>query len=576
MPTRPTISGGQLPGKPLARVAVVAPTGEPGSGRVALMVASSSGVGLTVEKQQDVPVGQLEAALAPLKADAVVGVLDASQTPLRMVPGPGPSGEPAEIVAALALIAEANLPAALPEHRRTAGVLRAGAAQGVCAVGWTGGVPEGLGSVHIDAWVPPPVALAALLAQMGGPGCVQHVEARTGMILTATASGSEVRLRAVREDAQDQPGFDEAVRAAWHSAAAFTGADGASGGLPGASGGAWSANGGAKVNPPGVLDSPLGRLMLGAAAAAMPSATGARSLLTMTADAPVIKAQPLVGLVQWLGRPRVAAAMIVLSLAGLVLAPLGLAYARRAVLLSQISQAPGTDAQYDDARKLADFYTLLKDRRWPITQLLGEVIGSAPAGVSIDTVGIEQGQPIRLTGTTTADDLVREQWRKDLLDSGAFREVNVVSIDNTSPPTRFTLELRVGESTLALSREAAKLPPVARPPQAEVTADAHGTSTSAGATRADLAGGSTRTNRTGREDRSSTTATPRPAVAIPDELTDAQIDAMDRPTATREWARRRGMLSNDSIDQAVRDRLRVEADKLDARRKIAPSPGGGA
>jgi Tfp pilus assembly protein PilN len=542
------------------------------SGQVALLVASAATGTLTVEKSTNLPPDQLPGIIKTFKPDAVVAVLDPAACPLRMVSGPAPAGEPSEIIAALALIAEANLPSSLPEHRRTAGVLRVGQASSVCAVGWTGSPPPALAGLDIDAWVPAPVALAGLLSLSGSPGYALHADAETGMILSVAASGAEIRARAVREDPADEAAWSESVEGALAACAAFAG-------LPESSEDecdrTFRTGGPLKLSPVSSTFDPTTRLLVGAAAACLPAATGARSFLTLTTEAPVVKAQPLVSLVAALGRPRVAAALIALCAAALVLAPMGLAFARLTLLRAQANAVPGTDAQFAEARALADFYALLKERRWPLTQFMGEIVGSAPAGVTLDTVTIEQGQPIRLTGTTTSDELVREDWRKELLSSGAFADVSVVSIDNTSPPTRFTLELKVGEPTLALSREAAKLPPVARPRQDEVFAGSFapvsGPSSSASTPSAPRPAQAQGTSR-------QTSVTARPAVAIPDTLTDEQIASMDRATATTEWARRRGMLSNDTIEQSVRDRLRVEADKLDARRKAlsAPAGGGGA
>lgn len=568
MPSKPSPSGGQLTSKRLGRVAVVHALQD---GQVAVLWASGSPTNLTIDRHQIMaPVGVFS-AIKTSKADATVGLIPGAQCPMRMVPGPSPAGEEHDVLSALALIAEANLPSSLPEHRRTAGVLRAHGGSAVCAVGFTGEPPASLSSLAIDAWVPAPVALAGLLGLAErAPAWVLHADGATGLIMTAAADGKQVGVRALRDDPADAEPWVESVSAAAASACALAGTQPAAEPLTPPSAGETLLVRPAAVRVTGAPDTAAWwrtfALLVGAATVALSEGTPSRALLSMTAQPPVVKAQPLISLVNWLGRPRVAACVGTLAVGALLLAPLGLAYARLTLLRQQAAGSTGTDAQYTTAEQQADFYTLLREKRWPMTQLLGEIIGSAPAGVSLESITMDQGQPVRIAGTTASDSLVTQDWRTALRASQVFDEVNIVSIDNTQLPTRFTLDLKVGQPTLALSREAAKLPPVAvQTPREIVEGSGDGGATSnVSGTRPPARTGAP----TGR------TGAPTVKRDIPKPISDEQINALSKAQATLEWAKRKGASQFAEIDESTRQRLIDEAAKLDIRRNSAG--GGGA
>lgn len=590
MPASPA-SGGQLGDRPPNRVAVLhaLPSGE-----VAILLATRAPArdgepaGVSIERHQVHAPAGVAAALASLKPEAVIGLLPTSQCVVRMITGPVPTGTPGEVQAALALLAETNLPETIPSHRRGAGVVAAGSGVGVAAIGWSGGPPAVGPGVSVDAWVPFPLGLAGLVDLSGGAGVSVQADVSTGTIAVACAGEQHAALRVLRDDPTDQVGWDEVVASALSSAERFAGQGAQRGGTTEASRGALVRP--ARLRVSGVPSdeawwSRFGA-MTGAAWAVLrsPSSDDAgawsalRPLLDFTDEAPRVRARPWVSIVNFLGRPRVAAAVGVACVAALLAAPLGLAYARLSVLREQEKRSPGTDAQYAAAQEQADFYALLRDQRWPVTQLLGEVVGSAPAGVTLDSITADFGQPIRVTGTTSDDALVREQWRAALQDSKVFDEVRLVSIDNSSPPTRFTLELKVGNPSLALARDLAKLPPVAAPEPEVITEGAarpgsgsEGASgRSGGGPRGAGASGSARESRDTR--RESPAAAPAP---VPPALTGAQIDAMDRSTAMKEWALRRGASQRPGLDDATRARLQNEVTLLDQRRRTAPAGNGG-
>lgn len=571
MPSRPLPSGGQLPSKRISRVAVVHALHD---GQVAVLWASGTPTNLSIDRHQVMAGAGVAAAIKAGKSEATIGLIPGAQCPLRMVPGPTPAGEEHEILSALALIAEANLPSSLPEHRRTAGVLRAHGGSTVCAIGWTGKPAAALGTLGIDAWAPAPVALAGLLALAErAPAWTLHADGADGLIMSAAADGKQVNVRALRDDPDDAEPWSECVAGAAASARTLAGVPDAAESdqplvAPSASESLLVRPGAMRVS--GAPDTAAWwrtfGLLVGAAAVAVAEGTPSRALLSMTAHPPVIKAQPLISLVNWLGRPRVAACVGVLAVGALLLAPLGLAYARLTLLRQQAAASTGTDAQYTTAEQQADFYTLLREKRWPMTQLLGEIIGSAPSGVSLESITMDQGQPVRIAGTTASDSLVTQDWRTALRASQVFDEVNIVSIDNTQLPTRFTLDLKVGQPTLALSREAAKLPPVAVQTPREIIEGA----TDAGASS--NVSGARPPARTGPGGGTGRTATPPVKRDIPKPISDEQINALTKSQATLEWAKRKGASQFAEIDESTRQRLLDETAKLDARRNAA---GGG-
>lgn len=499
---------------------------------------------------------------------AFVQVIPADATILRSAPPKlALTGSPEQIAGALSLVAESELPTTVPAHRRAAGVLRAGHAHAVYAVGWI--APEGAIAPEATA-VPAVAALAALHRISGAPeGICAYTDQASGVVaIVAAGKGESPRLfvRLLRDDASDPQAFKAVRDEAIADAQADLELDapvaiGPSVGLP--------------RRPAATLglvgDDKLSEfaLVLGAAAAAMDAKPDELPLFTMLDRSPLAGRSIITRIVDGLSSPRAAAvaaaACVVLLLGGWILA----APIKLAILHNRVGNDTG---DYAKTLQQHDWYKALRDKRWPMTALLAELTSGAPEGVRIESLSIEQGRPVTVTGTAESAESL-DKWRASL-QGKIFTEVTPNIPDESASPIRFTITAKVADAMLAAVSE---LKPVtvseaARAPRADsgsrtdrTTRPTNGGSGTSGRTNG-------RTNNGGRTTPAAG-ATPSAAAEPPPPLTDAQIDRLAAGPAVVEWAKRQGQLSRSDLDAATRTRLEHERDRIDARRKALA--GGG-
>lgn len=553
---------------------------------VRLLAARPDGQSISVKEASTLSAADtagLTAAIARLRPDRVVHVIPAGQTIWRKLDAaaPGPDAQPAQIEAAMNLLAEASLPATVPMHRRAAAALRTPGGTATVACGWLGEWTQPELQVP-EQWLPEPVALIAAARLLGrGPGLCVYADRTDGVVTVAVIAGGEkpaATVRVLREDGADPEQWRDAVTGLAAEAAEAAGMPGQSVEpkpntdfdviYPAATGSAPAING-----------VPAGDrrwheqfdLALGAAAIALTATPGERPLLAMHAQAPEFVEPVYLRAASVLATPRKLAIVIAACLALVLVVPLAMAYSRLSILQTKSTGAKADSENFQKAVDQAEWFQLLREKRWPMTRLLAELTTSAPESVLIDDVTIEQGKAITVTATAESAEVVAN-WREALNKSKVFEDAKVPSIDSSSTPVRFSLNAKVIAPLLAV---ADAVPPVGTkidvpaPEPLPVLTSSGSTGSNTSANRPARPG---RNNNSGnsagsRTNTNSSTPAEKPAVVAeaPPAISDAQIAKLDRSAAVTEFAKRRAASKRPGIGEDDRKRLESEAERLRAR-----------
>jgi len=546
--------------------------------------------------------------------DLIVGVLPGASCTWRSLPaGAIDPDAPAEALSgALALLSEAHA-GTVPTHRRAAGLVRtADGAGGVAGVAsWVQDHADRVATLdavgEVNSYIPAQVALAwAMRATGRSTGIGAWIEGPIGhgagtIVVCAAGEGQSPVLRVLRDDAGDEAAWRVSVREAMLDTAESAGLQ-----APSLPDGALrdvlvlsAARSG--VSPMvGGIPSQAGwietyALALGAAAAALKADASEAPLHAMTFDPPGSKGNPIERLIVWLSTPARCAAAIVVLLMLAVLVPLGAAYARWSIIESK-AQGPGAPdpALFASARE-ADAYAFQLQRRWPMSKVLAEIVGTAPKGVQIESVTLDVNKPLQITGTADTIETVTE-WRAKLGASVVFEDAKATPNNTAQGTVRFELTAKVAKPALAMNADAATLAKVNKT-AAESATTATGDSTGAGRNsnsgRNNNQSGrrTTTTNNNdfnrSRSDRNANPSgggggggmTPAPAetskaaAAPPSPISDEQIAKLDRISAMREFTTRRAASQQPGLDETTRQRLRDEAAKCQQRMREASSGG---
>lgn len=479
-------------------------------------------------------------------------------------------GTPEQVAGALSLVAEAELPTTIPAHRRGAGVLRAGAAHAVYAVGWMG--PEGA-IAHEAVTVPAVAALAALFRLTGAPsGLAVYTDQPSGVVaIVGAGKGESPRLfvRVLRDDASDT----EAFKAVRDEALADVMAD-------------LDAEEPVRISSslrlPARLPASIGltgddrhsdfALALGAAAFALEARADEQPLLTMTDRSPTAGRTIFTRIGDGLSTPRAAAVTAAVCVCVLLAGWIVAAPIKLSLLKSRVGEDSGNDTKAVQQR---DWYKALNERRWPMTALIAELTSGAPEGVRIESLSVEQGRPATVTGTADSAASI-EAWCGTLRGK-IFTDVtpNVPAEDVS--PIRFTITAKVADAMLAAVSELKPVTTSDAPRTTDSTSRGPrtGSSNNSGGSTASRPSGNSRSNNGGGGNgRSSSTpaASPSAPAEVPPALTDAQIERLNATAAMNAWAARKSYLMRSEGDPATRSRLEQEVTKIDARRKAL---GGG-
>ncbi len=511
-------------------------------------------------------------ALRKNKADRLLRLIPAGAGVCRAVSTPAPGGTPAEVASALSLVAEAHLGDGMPAHRRSAGDLGVG---GLAAIGWAGNGIEAppLSPAELTGltWCPHLAALGAL-ASASGAALGLAADRETGVIVVVGSNAGRNVARVTRDDGSDPAEWQAAVDAALASAAQsleLPEAPALDASQPRAVG--LFAADGRRVLPDrigGVDASPawLGRfgLSLGAAILAGDPAPAAAPLLAMTPE-PIVPPRPTVlRLVDWLAKPSRAVAAFILC--GLIILgwPLAAAAARHARLQAVASADRADDSEERAARQQAEFYDLLRARRWPMAKLLADLTAAAPAGITLESLTLEAGQRVRIAGVADSSQSVSD-WRTALMAGRIFDDIRTPNNEGSGSSVKFEMSARVAQPlTLSSGKAIAATPvtisqPASTPTQAEpapTERSGSGTATTTG--------------------RGSRRGTAQAKAEVPPPISDEEIASLDRAGAMKEFSTRRKAASTVGIDDETKARLSAEADKAKARMDQLKASGDAA
>jgi hypothetical protein len=313
------------------------------------------------------------------------------------------------------------------------------------------------------------------------------------------------------------------------------------------------------------------------------------SLAEMTAAGIVRRRPVLLRTTEWLSVPRNAWLVTAASVALLLLAPLGLAATRLAVL-EQRSQA--LEAGRLERKRLDEqvaLYAQLDQLRWPMAKLMADIARATPVGVVIDDFRLGTDTGITLQGSAAALEQLHT-LQQNLASSGIFRNVKVHRSEVTATRVSFDLAADV-DNPRAIPPSSTPREDFAAAPLA-VRLYGEGASNTAppvvarhstgpevrSVSRSD--NGASRPTESRSEPRGSSSeaessrrpTTQAAADAPPPPLTDEEIAAMNFGTTVKEWAQRK-TAAGKAADEDLKRRLEEEVRKLAEHRDKVKGSG---
>lgn len=554
-----------------------------------LVVATNSAAGPQITAAVSVPVSDaaaLQSELSRLKPERLYRVIPGASTVCRIIDLPGGSDD--ELLAALALQAEAQSPPGVPAFRRAAGIVEgvSGARHGLI-VAWPGESSDPPVRPADETWVSEGVALAQLL---GGrtQTFAAYADAATGSITIAATGQQRMSVRTVRETAGGE---------AWSAAVARTLRE--------------TLSRLSSMTPPDVAPGPgaafilehtarkrLDQIIASAADHARPDwlnqyamaaiiATGAlvaapatRPLFELTPTIRESRRTPLERGAMWIAQPKRAVALIVACALLALLSPLGFAAARASILQGKLKKVEADEAAMralEAVDKRVDVYDELNRKRWPMTRLLAYISQLSPQGIDVEFLQLITGQRFILRGSADSLQLVAK-LQESLNGSGIFDSVTIDKSDSSSGRVKFDVSGDVsrpnadlkfaekGEQDFAFMSLAKRLYPDAQ-------LDENGNIPVANAKGAAGSSGSSRSGSRGELfDRGGSEAkAPEP---VPEPLTDEAIGKMTRETGGTEMAKRKKAVSRPDVSASDKERLRAEVEKI--RGRLRDLQGGGS
>jgi hypothetical protein len=589
--------------------------------RIVVATVDQSG-GVTVVDSRTIrasDAGAMTALAADRRIGTLIRVISSSSTIGRCVALPAPpagAGDRSreELLAALSLVAESELPSSIPPHRRAGGIIRLGpdgSNEAALVVGWP--VKEG------DAAGPRPgamqrcaselAALAGLAGLLGGAELAVYAdrEAGSAAILASgrngsaglngsTSGGGRTSARVLRADTSSDAAFAASVRGAVDEALAAVGADLAS--LPSVSSEPVQLHlvsagaeriAGASMDPDWLRQYGIA---LGAIALAASSDPAARSLASLRALPPDERIGRFRRLLNWAAVPRNAVGLIAACLLMLLLCPLAVAAGRHWVLSERSGGLSALQERLQVAARRAAFYEQLRLKRWPMTKLAADIAGAAPVGVTLDHLALSREQGLTVSGRADSAELVNE-FAKNLRDSRVFDGVGTPSVESESSAVKFNLEARVVSPlfpgpragdfrTQALAvrlygdRAAQTAPSDSDTGPSPAASSAQGSREAPASSSGDASERRATRPRTPRDADTTTSGERKPASsdAIPPPLSDADIAKLDRNAALKEWTSRKSAATKD-VDADTKRRLLDESEKAKQRYTELNKGGGG-
>jgi Tfp pilus assembly protein PilN len=547
--------------------------------------------------------------LAQAGVSHVVRVAPGRETVARFVQVPG--GDEAGLLAAVSLLAEAELPSNLASYRRAAGVLPMEGLSDMrpaLLTGWMNGssAPDAVSPIP-EAWTTPAAALALLRSDAARAAV--YTEPTEGLVCLLVPGPERSVARVLVEQPTADETWTNTVTAAVIEAAQMAGA-------PSAYAQSLSAEcrtgRGVRLHlEPASLASIRMRvsglredrgwlddfgIAIGALLVAGSDLATVRALAGLHARAPEVERSILEVASEWLGRPRNAWATVAAACALMLLGPLGLAGARKTILEHRARQVQDLRVGAEGLEKKAAMYDQFNASRWPMTKLLADVAQATPVGIVVTNLQITNGQGLVLQGTADSTELVNT-LEANLEATRVFGSVSLNRVDTKSESvTEFDVSAKVVQPS-ALVKITEQTDFAANPLAARLYGQgASNTAPPSGASREDRGDRGDRGGRRRDRGERSTDAggnggdrgdreSRRPAPSTPSEppapLSDADIAKMDFMTAVKEWASRQSYVQkNPTLAAGVKQRLNDEVAKLkDQRDKMknkAPEPAPAA
>jgi len=334
-----------------------------------------------------------------------------------------PASDPVQLAQALALQAEAHVGALAPPHRVGAAVLHAAREETTRSgllIAWpeSAGVdlPETTRPIKLTSDV---VALAALLNGERPADPLVWLDRESGALAIALTHANGAAFRCAREDAESGEAWQRNVgRALTETGLAVGHTDqfldsvvrdtqrkiAALNGQPAA-----------LVLPPEIVTSAAARLdgaradaawwqTYGVAAGALLARCDQLQSLTEILDAPPIERPSIVRTMsEALSRPRTAAWCAVAAVLVLLLGPLALHGLRLAVLTMRFDDVQTQLERVEALDDKREMYGALSDMSWPMTKLLADLASNAPEGIELNTIRINYGESVSISGLATPD-----------------------------------------------------------------------------------------------------------------------------------------------------------------------------
>lgn len=582
--TRPSVQSSVV----TVRAGRIACVQDQSEGRLAVLIAESGGSQPSPPEATLTDRAQVPELLKSRKVELVIRLVPASQTVCRILPLPGMTGEDRAAMAdALSLLAEAELPSSLPWHRRAAGILQLDGRAAAVLTGWVPSASDSTSASPLstipEVWLAEIAALAGL-AHAAGAGAMVGVADRPNSSLSLLAFGPKRSLGRTLRLSASGSAWPEAVRQAWSESAAAAGIDVP---VPGTDGLLMNLPGTVRLAGANRDREWIGRygLALGAVSLYSDPDAAVSALVGLTPGEPQ-RATPIVQrAVDWLSLPRNAAIVASVCVGLLLLAPWGAAQVRYSMLRTQAGPLPELSARLTEADRRAEFYKLLGQKRWPMTKLLADIAGATPVGVMVESIELSQGDPVTIRASAETSELV-SAFRKNLGDTRVFTRVETPTIEASAQSVSFTLQARLapeGAITNSKPIQDFATKTLAQHLYGDDAVSYSGSddvrdtdASDSGDRREDRRSSSQRERNepsrsaSSRAERSPTAAAP----VIPAALSDADINAMDRTAAMKEWGVRRKASTQAGLDPATKERLAAEAEKCRARMQAAAASGG--
>jgi len=548
--------------------------------RIALVIADQAGGGgdasgaapriILAESFPATATPDIRAALTRNHVRHLIRIAPAARTIARSVQVP--AAPVPELLTALELMAEAQLANAPEPHRRGWAVLPLPAPRDAVSgvvLGWLGEAPDPILDATVapthESWTSELVALALLIPGEGAAAAC--VDRSAGSIGVATCAPT-LRLRSMREDPAR---FDDAIRSVretigGNGSDAVTATDAGYSVILSRAVVDRLREFGAEASHP----SWLARFALaaGVATAALDEARflSIRPALSLRAQAPPRQMPPVERAMRWVAVPRHATGVIAAGLVIALFAPWGLASARHAILSSRLDATKQGGADTKILQKQGDFMDELSRRRWPMTKLLGDLAGSMPVGVQVESITITPGDRVAIKGIADTSEKLSEFITK-LNATTVFEGAKADSRERVAEGYAFDINtarvVRPAAEAKGLEDYAAQSLGVRLygADYKEVEAAEAAKQKEADAKRADSRAGSGRRG----DVFNAPSAREQDKDPIPDPLSTEKIAKLDRAEAGKEMSLRSKVASRAGIDPEVKKRLKAEVDALRAR-----------